>query len=145
MYFIGIASLTADWGIFKKDLWLCHANCQTILENGSLAKPEFDIDTSTGQHWRQGQGPAWEASLYLCQRSRGYLVDCRAEPSATLRYWVTTAIKFPTIRLPGNVNYNFTPIVSCYGTEQKTIPVLRASIRFNLKPPHQTGRWLCLA
>ena len=24
--------------------------------------PEFDIDTSTGQHRRQGQGPAWEAS-----------------------------------------------------------------------------------
>ena len=30
---------------------------------GPSAKPEFDIDTSTGQqHWRQGQGPAWEAS-----------------------------------------------------------------------------------
>ena len=35
------------------------------------AKPEFDIDTSTGQHWRQGQGPAWEASR-LGQGASGY-------------------------------------------------------------------------
>ena len=32
-----------------------------ISKCGEL-KPEFDIDTSTGQHRRQGQGPAWEAS-----------------------------------------------------------------------------------